>query len=92
MMMLLDKKEPVLIFDKAFTINTLFAHAVENHGKKIVATVVLILIFSLFGVRELVVENSFINYFKKSPASLWHVRIQPPWTLAEQCKLAARGH
>lgn len=66
MMMLLDKKEPVLIFDKAFTINTLFAHAVENHGKKIVATVVLILIFSLFGVRELVVENSFINYFKKS--------------------------
>ena len=66
MMMLYSKKEPVLTFDKAFTLNTLFAEMVEHHGKKIVVMVVLILGFSLYGVTKLIVENSFINYFKKS--------------------------
>ena len=66
MMMLFPKKEPVLTFDKAFTLNTIFAQIVEHHGKKIVAMVVLILGFSLFGVTKLIVENSFINYFKES--------------------------
>ncbi len=66
MMMLYSKKEPVLTFDKAFTLNTLFAEMVEHHGKKIVVMVVLILGFSLYGVTQLIVENSFINYFKKS--------------------------
>ncbi|MDD5399774.1 MAG: MMPL family transporter [Sulfurimonas sp.] len=65
MMMLFAKKEPVLTFDKAFTLNTIFAHTVEHHGKKIIAIVVAILGFSLFGTTQLVVENSFINYFKK---------------------------
>ncbi|MDP2893174.1 MAG: MMPL family transporter, partial [Sulfurimonas sp.] len=63
MMMLFPKKEPVLTFDKAFTLNTIFAQIVEHHGKKIVVMVVLILGFSLFGVTKLIVENSFINYF-----------------------------
>ena len=66
MMMLFPKKEPVLTFDKAFTLNTIFAQIVEHHGKKIVVMVVLILGFSLFGVTKLIVENSFINYFKES--------------------------
>lgn len=65
LMMMLPKKEPVLIFDKAFTLNALFARTVEHHGKKIVLMVVLILAFSLFGVTKLIVENSFINYFKE---------------------------
>jgi len=66
MMMLFPKREPVLTFDKAFTLNTIFAQIVEHHGKKIIAMVVVILGFSLFGVTQLIVENSFINYFKKS--------------------------
>lgn len=66
MMMIFPKKEPVLTFDKAFTLNTLFAHTVEHHGKKIIMIVVAILGFSLFGTTQLIVENSFINYFKKS--------------------------
>jgi predicted RND superfamily exporter protein len=65
-MMLLAKKDPVLVFDKAFTLNTVFAHAVEHHGKKIIAVVVLIIVFSLYGVTQLFVENSFINYFKQN--------------------------
>ena len=65
-MMLLAKKDPVLVFDKAFTLNTVFAHAVEHHGKKIIAVVVLIIAFSLYGVTQLFVENSFINYFKQN--------------------------
>jgi predicted RND superfamily exporter protein len=65
MMMLLAKKEPVLAFDKAFTLNVLFARTVEHHGKKIVLIVISIIAFSLFGVTKLIVENSFINYFKK---------------------------
>ncbi|MDD2651602.1 MAG: MMPL family transporter [Sulfurimonas sp.] len=66
MMMLFPKKEPVLTFDKAFTLNTIFAQTVEHHGKKIIVIVVAILGFSLVGTTQLVVENSFINYFKKS--------------------------
>ena len=66
MMMMFPKKEPVLAFDKVFTLNALFAQMVENHGKKIIATVIMILGFSFLGVTQLVVENSFINYFKES--------------------------
>lgn len=66
MMMLFSKKEPVLTFDKAFRLNIIFAQIVEHQGKKIILMVVLILAFSLYGVTQLVVENSFINYFKKS--------------------------
>lgn len=64
-MMLLPKKEPVYIFDEAFTLNKKFAYIVENHGKKILLTVVAILAFSYYGVTKLIVENSFINYFKE---------------------------
>ncbi len=66
MMMLFPKKEPVLTFDKAFTLNTIFAQIVEHHGRKIIMIVVAILGFSLVGTTQLIVENSFINYFKKS--------------------------
>ncbi len=65
-MMMLPKKEPVLAFDKAFTLNRLFARIVEHHGKRIIILVLVIIGFSFFGVTQLVVENSFINYFKKS--------------------------
>lgn len=66
MMMLYEKKAPVLVFDERFTLNAKFAEIVENHRAKILTAVVLILGFSFAGVTKLVVENSFINYFKES--------------------------
>lgn len=64
-MMMLEKKAPILTFDNYFTLNTQFAHFVEHHGKIIIGIVVSLAIFSLYGTSQLVVENSFINYFKK---------------------------
>jgi len=66
MLMLLEKKAPVMIFDNAFTLNVTFARIVEKRRGVILSVVVLIALFSLFGVSRLVVENSFINYFKES--------------------------
>ncbi|MBN1839618.1 MAG: RND family transporter [Campylobacterales bacterium] len=66
MLMLLEKKAPVMIFDNAFTLNATFACIVEKRRGVILSVVVLIALFSLFGVSRLVVENSFINYFKES--------------------------
>lgn len=66
MMMLLQKEPPVLVFDKAFTLNESFAKIVEHHKKLIVTVVLSLAVFSFFGTSRLVVENSFINYFKES--------------------------
>ncbi|MDQ1263708.1 MAG: uncharacterized protein QG559_709 [Campylobacterota bacterium] len=65
-MLILPKRKPVLTFDNAFTLNTKFAYIVEHHSKWILLTVVFILAFSFYGVTKLIVENSFINYFKES--------------------------
>ena len=64
-MILLRKKAPIMTFDRHFTLNTHFAYMVERHGKIILAVVVFLALFSLIGASKLVVENSFINYFKK---------------------------
>ncbi|KFL33788.1 MULTISPECIES: MMPL family transporter [unclassified Sulfurospirillum] len=66
MMMLFKKEPPVLVFDKAFTLNETFAKIVEHHSKIIVTVVIGLGLFSLLGASRLVVENSFINYFKTS--------------------------
>lgn len=39
---------------------------VENHGRKIIIISILVFIFSISGSLKLIVENSFINYFKQS--------------------------
>lgn len=41
---------------------------VENHGKWIIASSFLIVLFAIGGAMQLIVENSFINYFKKDTA------------------------
>lgn len=64
LMMCLKKEKPVLTFDKAFTLNTLFANVVERHGKVIIGAVIVLSCFSILGAKRLIVENSFINYFK----------------------------
>ena len=66
MMMLFKKEPPVLVFDKAFTLNETFAKIVEHHSRIIVTVVIALGLFSIVGASRLVVENSFINYFKKS--------------------------
>ncbi|AXH12744.1 efflux RND transporter permease subunit [Halarcobacter bivalviorum] len=51
-----------------FKLNTISisTYLVENHGKKIILGSILVVIFSLTGTTKLIVENSFINYFKES--------------------------
>ncbi|QEH07172.1 putative RND lipid exporter [Sulfurospirillum multivorans] len=66
MMMLFKKEPPVLVFDKAFTLNETFAKIVEHHSRIIVTVAIALGLFSILGASRLVVENSFINYFKKS--------------------------
>ncbi|WP_072681939.1 RND family transporter [Arcobacter sp. LA11] len=41
-------------------------HLVEKRGPSIIIGSILLVIFSLTGASKLIVENSFINYFKKS--------------------------
>lgn len=66
MMMLLKKEPPIMAFDKAFTLNETFAKIVEHHNRLILCVVLSLAIFSILGASRLVVENSFINYFKKN--------------------------
>jgi predicted RND superfamily exporter protein len=66
MMMLLKKEPPIMAFDNAFTLNESFAKIVEHHGKLILGVVVSLAIFSILGASRLMVENSFINYFKEN--------------------------
>lgn len=51
-----------------FKLNTISisTYLVENHGRKIILGSILVVIFSLTGTTKLIVENSFINYFKES--------------------------
>lgn len=41
-------------------------YLVEFHGKKIIFTSIVVVVFALTGASKLIVENSFINYFKES--------------------------
>lgn len=66
MMMLLKKEPPIMAFDNAFTLNESFAKIVEHHGKLILGVVISLAIFSILGASRLMVENSFINYFKEN--------------------------
>ena len=42
------------------------SNIVEHNGKAIIVVSILVLIFSISGTLKLIVENSFINYFKQS--------------------------
>jgi len=66
LMMLLKKTAPVLAFDNVFTLTRTFARIVEHRGKVVIAVTVAMCLFSAYGVTQLMVENSFINYFKSS--------------------------
>jgi predicted RND superfamily exporter protein len=63
-LMLLRKEAPQAIMAKRFSFTAALARFTEAHGKLIIITSYLILILSIVGFTRLVVENSFINYFK----------------------------
>jgi predicted RND superfamily exporter protein len=65
MMMLLSKSEPIMIFDNYFVLNKIFANIVEKYGKAIIVFIVITSVVSIYGASKLMVENSFIDYFKK---------------------------
>ena len=50
--------------ESVFTLR--FARITENHGGKILAAAVFILLFSISGVMQLKVENRFIDYFDEA--------------------------
>lgn len=64
-LMLLPKKAPVLTYDKFSKLTLVFANIVKTHPKTIYLVSLCVVIFSVIGTSQLVVENSVINYFKE---------------------------
>ena len=64
MLMTLKKKPPVLTYDKFSKLTLIFANIVRSHPKTIYLVSLGVVIFSIVGTTQLVVENSVINYFK----------------------------
>jgi len=64
--LLLLKKSPTknMIKNKSLFTSSI-AHISYKHQKLIIATTIMIVIFSITGALQLFVENSFIDYFKK---------------------------
>jgi predicted RND superfamily exporter protein len=65
-LLLVEKSTPHTAFEKSFSLTKIFANIVAFHGKKILIVSILICIFSISGASKLMVENSFINYFKSN--------------------------
>jgi len=64
--LMLLKKTPVRVKKQgAFSLAKLSSHLVLHDKKAIFAITLLSIIFSMTGASQLIVENSFINYFKK---------------------------
>lgn len=49
-----------------FSLTDFLARFTESHGRLVVVLTLLVTVFSIAGASRLVVENSFIDYFKKS--------------------------
>jgi len=63
---LLEKKQPNTSFETHFPLTKSFARFTQFYGKTIFSISGILLIISVAGISFLVVENSFINYFKES--------------------------
>ena len=64
-LMLLKKTPPVKRKKSIFSLPAITANIVLNDKKSIFIITLLAIVFSLTGASQLIVENSFINYFKK---------------------------
>ncbi len=65
-MLLFGRSKPNTTFEEHFTLTKHCALIVMSYPRYIYATVVFIAIVSFVGISKVDVENSFINYFKKS--------------------------
>lgn len=64
MLMALKKKAPVLTYDKFTKLTLACANTVKKYPKTIYLGSLAVVIFSIVGTTQLVVENSMINYFR----------------------------
>jgi len=64
-LMVLDKKEPVLTYDKFTNLTLKLANFTQTSPKIIYIVSLAVVIFSIVGTTQMVVENSFISYFKE---------------------------
>ncbi|MDR0467535.1 MAG: MMPL family transporter [Campylobacteraceae bacterium] len=67
-MVLLPKKKINLSFEKDFAFTVVCAKIVDKKSKYILFSAIFMTIFAIIGISKISVENSFINYFKKSTA------------------------
>jgi len=65
-MMLIAKTPPPELKESRYSLIEILAKITERHGKMILILSIIAFVFSAVGISRLVVENSFINYFKKT--------------------------
>ena len=65
-MILLPKQKPHTAFERKFILIKVYADVAQNYGKSIFFVSFIVAIFSITGGLILMVENSFIDYFKTS--------------------------
>ncbi len=65
-LMLLAKKVPDTSFEARFSLTRYLAHFTESRGTLILAVSAGLLLLSVVGSNRLIVENSFIDYFKRT--------------------------
>lgn len=66
LLMLLNKKPPNISFESQFSLTKILARYTQTHGISILAISGFTMVLSIVGISWLVVENSFIDYFKKT--------------------------
>ena len=65
-LVLMPKLPPNVTFESKFGLTKRFAQLTERHGGAILVSSAVLLVFCAVGVSKLMVENSFIDYFKES--------------------------
>jgi len=66
LMMMLPKLKPNTAFETRFALTKSMAGLTAKHGPKILWVGALVAVLSIIGTTRLIVENSFIDYFKES--------------------------
>ncbi|HBI28704.1 MAG TPA: hypothetical protein DDY54_03605, partial [Deltaproteobacteria bacterium] len=59
-----DRLLPNLAFESRFALTEVFARFTERHGTTILWVSIAVAVVSVTGATRLMVENSFIDYFK----------------------------
>ena len=63
---LLKRTHPYTLFEREFSLTKVLAAFTQRHGTLILIGAAIVILFSVSGASKLIVENSFINYFKPS--------------------------